>query len=110
MLGIRIHTMKDVDAKQFWEEVKEGVVVVDLWADWCRPCKAIEPYLHELSQVYADVKFIRLNTDEHPEVPMELGVVSIPTILFFKDGQEVKRIVGAKPKHVYKKALEEVRG
>lgn len=102
--------MKDVDAKQFWEEVKDGTVVVDLWADWCRPCKAIEPYLYELAKVYTDVKFIRLNTDEHPEVPMELGVVSIPTILFFKDGKEVKRIVGAKPKHVYKKALEEVRG
>ncbi|NPB02997.1 MAG: thioredoxin [Thermotogae bacterium] len=102
--------MKDVEAKEFWEELKEGTVVVDLWADWCRPCKAIEPYLRELAKNYPQVKFLRLNTDEYPEVPMELGVVSIPTILFFRDGKEVKRIVGAKPKHVYQRTLQEVVG
>ncbi|NPA79453.1 MAG: thioredoxin [Thermotogae bacterium] len=100
--------MKDVSAQEFWTEIKEGVVVVDLWAEWCRPCKAIEPYLRELAARYPSVKFIRLNTDEYPEVPMELGVVSIPTILFFKDGNEVRRIIGAKPKHVYQKALQEI--
>ncbi len=100
--------MRSVSAEELWAEIKEGVVVVDLWADWCRPCKAIEPYLKELAQRHPDVKFLKINTDEYPEVPMELGVISIPTVLFFKGGVEVKRIVGAKPKHVYRKAVEEL--
>jgi thioredoxin 1 len=74
-------------------------VLVDFWAPWCAPCRMIAPAVEELAKKYAgQVKVGKLNIDEHQAVPMQYNVMSIPTILVFKDGKPVDQIVGAVPK------------
>ena len=70
--------------------------VIDFYADWCIPCKIMEPILRKLAQIFAGkVLFGRINVDEHPEIAVEYGVMSIPTTLLMKDGEEVYRVIGA---------------
>jgi thioredoxin 1 len=75
------------------------VVVVDCWAPWCGPCKRIAPILDEMAKEYEGRLAIgKLNTDDNPRTPMQFGVMSIPTLLVFKQGKLVNQIVGAVPK------------
>jgi thioredoxin 1 len=75
------------------------VVVVDFWAEWCGPCKMIAPVLEEIATEHAGkVRVAKLNVDEHPVAARRFDVMSIPTLIVFKDGQPAKRLVGAKPK------------
>ena len=74
-------------------------VVVDFWAEWCGPCKMIGPALEELSTEYGDkVKIAKINVDENPNSPAQMGVRGIPALFMFKDGQVVSNKVGAAPK------------
>ena len=74
-------------------------VLVDFWAEWCGPCKMIAPVLEEIASEQAGkVRVAKLNVDEHPEASRRFDVMSIPTLILFKDGQPAKRLVGAKPK------------
>ena len=74
-------------------------VLVDLWAEWCAPCKAIAPMLAEVAEELAGkMKIVKLDVDNNPVKPGELGVRGIPTLVVFKGGQEVERLVGAVPK------------
>ncbi|MFN3144970.1 MAG: thioredoxin [Paracoccaceae bacterium] len=74
-------------------------VVVDFWAEWCGPCKQIGPALEELSEQYAGkVKIAKVNVDDNPNSPAELGVRGIPALFLFKDGQVVSNKIGAAPK------------
>jgi thioredoxin 1 len=74
-------------------------VVVDFWAEWCGPCKQIGPALEELSEEYAGrVKIVKVNVDDNPDSPAQMGVRSIPALFLFKDGQVVSNKVGAAPK------------
>ena len=78
---------------------KHDVVIVDCWAPWCGPCKRIAPILEEVAQEFAGkVAVAKLNTDENPRTPMQFGVMSIPTLLYFKGGKLVNQVVGAVPK------------
>jgi thioredoxin 1 len=84
----------------FKSTVEENpVLVVDLWSEWCPPCKMIEPIIEELANDYAGrVVFGKLNTDESPAIAVKYNVAAIPTLLFFKNGKFVDRIIGAVPK------------
>jgi thioredoxin 1 len=78
-------------------------VVVDFWAEWCGPCKMIGPALEELSAEYAGkVKIVKVNVDENPSSPAQMGVRGIPALFLFKDGQVVSNKIGAAPKAALK--------
>jgi thioredoxin 1 len=75
-------------------------VIVDFWAEWCGPCKMVAPILGEIATEQAGkVKVAKLNVDDNPDTARRFGVMSIPTMIVFKDGEEAARIVGAKGKH-----------
>jgi thioredoxin 1 len=83
------------------------LVMVDFWAVWCGPCQMVAPIVEELAKEYAGkLKVRKLNTDENPEIAGRYQVMSIPTILFFKNGQPVEKLVGARPKRQFKEVIE----
>jgi thioredoxin 1 len=84
----------------------ERVVLVDFWAEWCNPCKMVSPILDELNKEF-QLPIAKLNVDENIKKTKEYGIGSIPTIILFVDGKPVNTIVGAKPKHVLIKELQD---
>ncbi|MGA7097468.1 MAG: thioredoxin [Acidimicrobiia bacterium] len=74
-------------------------ILVDFWAEWCGPCRVIEPVLEEIAGEHDSITIGKLNVDQNPNPPAQYDVMSIPTLILFKDGVEKKRIVGAAPKH-----------
>ena len=75
-----------------------NAVVVDFWAEWCGPCKMIAPVLEEIASEQSGISIAKLNIDENPDTARRFDVLSIPTLIVFKDGQPQKRLVGAKGK------------
>jgi thioredoxin 1 len=77
----------------------ETPVLVDFWAEWCVPCHMVSPVVEEIGTEKGDVlKVVKLNIDENPQATRQYGVMSIPSLVLFKGGQEVARVIGAKPK------------
>ncbi len=90
--------------------IKQGLVVVDFWADWCGPCRALAPTIEELAGEHPEITFAKLNVDDHPELASRHGVMSIPTLMFFVDGELKDSSIGVVPKTVIEKKLELLRG
>jgi thioredoxin 1 len=85
----------------------EGLVLVDFWAVWCGPCPMVGPIVDELATEYnGKLKVMKLNTDENPDVAGRYQIMSIPTLLFFRGGQAVDKVVGAVPKKILKDAID----
>ena len=83
-------------------------VLVDFWAEWCGPCKAIAPVVDELAEEYeGKVKFTKLDVDSNPQTPMSYGIRGIPALLIFDGGSVAKQVVGAVPKSALKKSIDE---
>ena len=102
--------IQTLSTSTFDEAVKaaDSVFIVDFWAEWCGPCKMISPILEELATEQAGkIAVAKLNVDENPDVAMRYNVMSIPTLLVFKDGELAKRLVGAKPKSALLQELSE---
>jgi len=101
---------KAVSDSTFESEVLQSTkpVLVDYWAEWCGPCRMVGPVLEEIATEYASkIDIVKLNVDDNPEVVRTYGILNIPTLTVFKDGQVVKEIVGAKPKSALLRELEE---
>jgi len=97
------------DANFDEEVVKSDLpVVVDFWAPWCAPCRIVSPIIDELAKDYTGkVKVGKMDVDENPQVAGTFGIMSIPTVLVFKNGQPVKSLIGAQGKDSYKRAIDE---
>ena len=95
-----------LDANNFEQTVSQGVALVDFYADWCGPCRMLAPVIEEIAEERTDITVGKLNISDHPEIAANFGVVSIPTLILFRDGVEQKRIVGARPKKAILAELE----
>jgi thioredoxin 1 len=93
--------LPEVTDSNFQAEVIESeiAVLVDLWAPWCGPCRIIAPHLEELASERADLRVVKLNVDDNPQTAAKYNVMSIPTLLLFKNGQVAHQIIGALPKN-----------
>ncbi|MDI6641441.1 MAG: thioredoxin [Elusimicrobiota bacterium] len=93
----------------FKQEVSKGVVVVDFWAEWCGPCRIIAPVIEEISKEFASkIKVCKVNVDEAQKLASEYSVMAIPTLIIFKDGKVVDRLVGVQSKKTIVTKLNEL--
>lgn len=90
--------MRIVNSEEFLEVTKNGLVLVDFFANWCGPCRMLSPVLEELEKEIDSLTIVKVDTDENGQLAAKYGVQSIPNMIVFKDGKAVDRIVGFRPK------------
>lgn len=101
-----IPMVENLTDETFDEYIRSNpVAVVDFWAAWCAPCRFLSPVIEDLAREHNAVAFGRLNVDENRATPMKFGIMSIPTLLYFRDGKLVDKTVGALPKGAIEKRL-----
>ncbi|MEL0148743.1 MAG: thioredoxin [Pontimonas sp.] len=101
---------RDVTDQNFDTEVlaSEKPIMVDFWAEWCGPCRAVSPILDQIATEHSDkIDVVKLNVDDNPETAMKFQITSIPTMKVFKGGEVVKTVIGAKPKPALEADLQE---
>ena len=100
--------LRDVTDANFKSEVleAEGPVLVDFWAPWCGPCRVVHPVLEEMDDEREDLNIVSINVDENQQTAAEYEVLSIPTLILFKDGAIAKKVIGAMPKRRLEAELE----
>jgi thioredoxin 1 len=92
---------REVTDETFAEDVlnSKDTIMVDFWAEWCGPCKAVSPILDQIAQEHSDkIKIVKLNVDDNPQMAMRYQITSIPAMKVFRGGEVVKTVIGAKPK------------
>jgi thioredoxin 1 len=97
----KMSTAKDVTDATFQSEVldSEKTIMVDFWAEWCGPCRAVSPILDAIAAEHAEkISIVKLNVDDNPETAMKYGITSIPAMKVYRGGEVVKTVIGAKPK------------
>lgn len=97
-----------LEKEDFNHIISTDVTVVDFFATWCGPCKMISPIIEKLANDITNVKFVKVDVDKHDELARIYGIMSIPTLIFFKDGKEVKRHVGFINEDKIKEIIDEV--
>ena len=101
--------IKELNSENFNEAISNGITLVDFWAPWCGPCKMQVPVLEQLAAGIEDgVKIAKLNIDESINIAGQLGIQAIPTLVLFKDGNEIKRFIGLQQKETLSKEIENV--
>lgn len=102
--------IKELNTENFDKFVREDKVVVDFWAEWCGPCKMMAPILEETAKELKDkTKFGRVNVDENSELAQRFQVMSVPTLIFFRDGEQVDRAIGVLTKEEIAKKVKEIK-
>ena len=101
--------VKSLDSKNFKDSISSGVTLVDFYADWCTPCKMISPAISKLADEFnGKVNVFKINVDSAPEIAMEYSVMSIPTVILFKDGKIAEKSVGVVGKEVLENIIKKV--
>ena len=95
--------IKELTQDNFDKEIKEGLVLVDFYANWCGPCRILKPVLEELA---GDYKIMSVNIDNEEDLALKYNVSSIPCLILFRNGEEIKRSIGLQPKDDIEKMLE----
>ena len=90
--------VEQISSKDFKDKISKGKVLVDMYADWCGPCRMLGPIIESLAESNKEYKFYKLNVDDNEDIAMEYGVMSIPTLLLFEDGKLVDTLVGLRSK------------
>jgi len=106
--GAAVADIAELDTKSFDETIAGAEpVLVDFWAEWCAPCRAIAPIIEEIArEKEGKLRVVKLNIDDNPDVAMRLGIMSIPTVSLFAAGEEKARVIGARPKEYLLREIE----
>ena len=101
--------MKVIKGNEFDTTIGSGTVLVDFYADWCVPCQQLSPVLEELSNQYiGTVEFTKVDIDENPDLVERFGIMGVPTVIVFKDGEIVKQMTGYQPKEMFEQSINQI--